>query len=236
MEFTESLKENTIDENNSGKGRFYPVPDGVKGWSCGAFLLSAIWAIWNKTWYGLLAGIPFLGLIVAIKLGLNGRESAWQNVHWDSLEHFNKIQKRWSICGICLFVVPCVAIIAIEVPSKYEDQNQKEKVLTSEKIVDDIARAIGDYVLKNHTLPSSVEEAGFNGVISQEIQSVSIDSKTGILKILMNAKPVKGRAFYMAPSYETKEKIVWRCLKGEMLESYLPKKCRFDTADEFHVH
>ena len=31
------------------------IPDGVRGWSWGAFLLNWIWAIGNKTWIGLLA-------------------------------------------------------------------------------------------------------------------------------------------------------------------------------------
>ena len=46
-------------ENTSGKGKGHPIPDGVKGWSWGAFLLNWIWAIGNSTWIGLLCLIPF---------------------------------------------------------------------------------------------------------------------------------------------------------------------------------
>ncbi|MFC4621049.1 zinc ribbon domain-containing protein [Comamonas nitrativorans] len=72
------------------------VPDGIRGWSWGAFLLSWVWAIGNKTWIGLLALIPYVGLIMAIVLGIKGREWAWQNKEWDSVEHFQRVQKQWN--------------------------------------------------------------------------------------------------------------------------------------------
>lgn len=72
------------------------VPDGIRGWSWGAFLLSWVWAIGNKTWIGLLALIPYVGLIMAIVLGIKGREWAWQSREWDSVEHFQRVQKQWN--------------------------------------------------------------------------------------------------------------------------------------------
>ena len=72
------------------------VPEGVKGWSWGAFLLNWIWAIGNRTWIGLLAIIPYVGFLVAIWLGFKGREMAWKKGKWDSVEHFNRVQKSWS--------------------------------------------------------------------------------------------------------------------------------------------
>lgn len=79
-----------------------PIPDGVKGWSWGAFLLNWIWAIGNRTWWGLLALIPYVGFVVAIWLGFQGREMAWRNRSWDSVEHFNRVQKKWSQWAVWL--------------------------------------------------------------------------------------------------------------------------------------
>ncbi|MCB2070724.1 MAG: hypothetical protein KDF67_14455, partial [Ottowia sp.] len=63
------------------------------GWSWGAFLWNWIWAIGNQTWIGLLALVPLIGLFVAIYLGIRGRELAWQNRRWDSVEHFQRVQR-----------------------------------------------------------------------------------------------------------------------------------------------
>ncbi len=92
------------------------IPAGVKGWSWGAFLCHWLWAIFNKTWIGLLGLIPFLTPFIAIILGIKGREWAWKNKEWDSLEHFNRVQKKWSqwslglIGGLFALIILMIAL------------------------------------------------------------------------------------------------------------------------------
>jgi hypothetical protein len=113
-------------ENNSGGGRAIEPPSGVKGWSWGAFLLNWIWAVFNKTWIGLLCFVPYLGFIVSIYLGVKGRELAWRNKRWDSLEQFNRVQRKWSVWGLVLIVgvagIGIVAAIAIPAYVQYTQQ------------------------------------------------------------------------------------------------------------------
>lgn len=113
---------NVDQENNSGLGKVESLPDGVKGWSWGAFLLNWIWAIGNKTWIGLLVFLPYVGFIFAIILGFKGREWAWQNKKWESVEHFQNVQKKWSFWGVLLVVgVMVLGILgAIAIPA-YQD-------------------------------------------------------------------------------------------------------------------
>lgn len=112
----------TDDVNTSGMGKGHPIPDGIKGWSWGAFLLNWIWAIGNKTWIGLLSFIPYLGFIMVIILGVKGREWAWQNKRWENVEHFNRVQKRWAIWGLALIFIPFIIgiVAAIAIPA-YQD-------------------------------------------------------------------------------------------------------------------
>jgi len=84
------------------------IPEGVKGWSWGAFLLNWIWAIGNRSWIGLLAMVPYVGWIMAFWLGFKGREMAWKNKQWDSLEHFNRVQRKWSQWGIGITIAAIV--------------------------------------------------------------------------------------------------------------------------------
>ena len=91
------------------------LPEGIKGWSWGAFWLSWIWAIFNKTWIGLLALIPLVNLVMMVILGLKGREWAWRNKAWPSVEHFNRVQKKWSLAGWIIMVVAFLSGIAIGV-------------------------------------------------------------------------------------------------------------------------
>jgi len=50
-------------ENTSGQGELATVPEEVKGWSWGAFVLTWIWGIFNSVWISLLCLIPLLTLI-----------------------------------------------------------------------------------------------------------------------------------------------------------------------------
>jgi hypothetical protein len=104
--------------NNSGMKQD-DIPEGVKGWSWGAFFLNWIWAIFNKSYIGLLALIPYVGIVVAIYLGIKGRELAWKNKQWESIEHFNSTQRKWSIWGVCLMLIPVVLgiLAAIFIPA-----------------------------------------------------------------------------------------------------------------------
>lgn len=90
------LKQTDDAANTSGHGKNSVVPDGVRGWSWGAFLLNFVWAIDNKVWVGTLSIIPYLGVVIMFILGFKGRELAWQSKHWESVEQFNKVQRNWS--------------------------------------------------------------------------------------------------------------------------------------------
>ncbi|WP_293763946.1 hypothetical protein [uncultured Paraglaciecola sp.] len=113
-------------ENNSGMGKGQALPDNIKGWSWGAFFLSWIWAIGNKTWIGLIAFVPYIGFIMAIVLGFKGREWAWQNKTWKSVEHFQEVQRRWSFWGVLIVLsfVLIGIIAAIAIPAYVEYQSK----------------------------------------------------------------------------------------------------------------
>jgi hypothetical protein len=109
--------------NNSGGGSAIELPPGVKGWSWGAFFWNWIWALFNRTWIGLVALLPYVGIIMVFYLGFKGRELAWRNNRWDSVEHFNRVQRSWSkwalIVFLGVFLIGILAAIAIPAYQQY---------------------------------------------------------------------------------------------------------------------
>jgi hypothetical protein len=92
--------------NNSGQGGLFdlsvPVPEEIKGWNWGAFLIAPFWLVSNRVWIGLLALVPIFGFWMAIALGVKGNEWAWKSRRWESIEQFQTDQKKWAIAGIIL--------------------------------------------------------------------------------------------------------------------------------------
>ncbi len=99
-------------ENTSGQGKDAVIPDGIKGWSWGAFCWNWIWAVGNKSYIGLLALIPYVGFVMSIYLGIKGRELAWRNKRWDSVEHFQRVQRRWSLWALVIVGIALVGMLA----------------------------------------------------------------------------------------------------------------------------
>jgi hypothetical protein len=105
--------------NTSGNGQAAVLPEELKGYNWGALLLSWIWGIGNKTYITLLsflvAFIPFIGGLAALGMniwfGFKGNEWAWQNKHFESIEHFKSNQKKWTIAGIIVTIVSIIVWI-----------------------------------------------------------------------------------------------------------------------------
>jgi hypothetical protein len=70
----------------------------------------------------LLAIIPYFGLGVAVWLGIKGREIAWQNGAWESVEHFNRVQKKWSQWAVGLLVAAILIAIITGVSSSPDQE------------------------------------------------------------------------------------------------------------------
>ncbi len=105
-------------DNASGQGKGSLVPEEVKGLCWGGFFWNWIWGIFNRVWLSFLIFIPVVGFIVAFVLLFKGREWAWQNRTWESVEHFNKIQRRWTIAGLIPVALVIIGIVlAVALPA-----------------------------------------------------------------------------------------------------------------------
>lgn len=221
--------------NTSGLGKLYPVPPEIPGWSWGAFTLNWIWAASNRTWVGLFALAPYAGLIVAVILGVKGREWAWQNRRWESIEHFNRVQRRWSIWGICLLSIPVLGIVAALAIPAFSRHTARTVDFGTYMYTQRVASHVGAYIVRNQRLPATVADTGMTEPIPADVRSIVLNQQTAQLEITLNQGPNAGKTFYMAPSTDKDGYIVWRCLHGDVPQNLLPRECRFSAADPFSI-
>lgn len=92
-------------DERSGKGPSSVIPEEIKGWSWGGFVFMWLWGVSNSVWLSLLCFVPFVGFIMRFVLGAKGKEWAWQERKWASVEEFNRVQNIWDKIGFVLFCI-----------------------------------------------------------------------------------------------------------------------------------
>ena len=107
----------SVTVNNSGCGNLFDesiaIPDEIKGWNWGAFLMPWLWPFTNKVWIGLLCLVPYVGWIMGFILGVKGNEWAWKSRKWRSIDQFKAHQRGWAIAGLFIGVPTAWLYIAI---------------------------------------------------------------------------------------------------------------------------
>jgi hypothetical protein len=90
-----------------------PIPPEIDRWNWGAFLLNWIWGVGNNTFIALLAVIPLFGFVMMFVLGAKGSRWAWRNGRWDNVDHFKRVQRKWAIWGVVIWIAMIVLFVGI---------------------------------------------------------------------------------------------------------------------------
>ena len=100
--------------NTSGMGSQASVPRELGEWNWGGFLLTWIWGIGNSVWWSFLVFVPYLGfMVMPWVLAFKGNQWAWQSRHWDSVEHFKRVQHAWTMWGLGITIAITVLVTLI---------------------------------------------------------------------------------------------------------------------------
>jgi hypothetical protein len=92
------------------------LPEELKHFNWGAFLLNWIWGIMHGKYITLLyfvaCLIPIVGpLAISIWFGIEGNKWAWNSGTWKSVEEFNKKQRAWVKLWIILLVFSIILLL-----------------------------------------------------------------------------------------------------------------------------
>ena len=93
------------------------IPESIKGWNWGAFFFNWLWGVCNGVYWPLILLIPYVGwsisLFVMIALGLKGNEWAWKAKSWSSVAEFKRVQHKWAVAALWIFIVSIVLLFII---------------------------------------------------------------------------------------------------------------------------
>jgi hypothetical protein len=104
------------DGNTSGMGDGYPVPPEASGWTFAGFIPFGLFSFLNgNSNMGILGAvgsiIGIVGLVYAILVGINGKESAWRNRRFASIEEYTSTMRGWNTGGLILVGLGCAGIL-----------------------------------------------------------------------------------------------------------------------------
>ena len=86
-------------DNKKDTSKTTTVPDGIKSWSWGASCLNGLRGFGNRTFAALHGFVTVLNFFMGFILGFYGRKWACKNRHWESVDHFNRVQKNGILQG-----------------------------------------------------------------------------------------------------------------------------------------
>lgn len=90
------------------------VPAELRRWNWGAFGLTWIWGIGNRTPAAWFTFVPFVGwLVMPFVLGLKGNQWAWRNRSWPDIETFRRTQRAWARWALVAWAGAAVAVILL---------------------------------------------------------------------------------------------------------------------------
>lgn len=153
-------------ENTSGQGREAVVPAELRGWNWGAFLLTWIWGIGNRTHIALLALVPLVNVVMIFVLGARGNEWAWQNRRWESVAAFKATQRKWALGGAAFWLACGLAIFGI-VTSMLKDSEAYKQARTSLEQHPEVLAMYGA-PLSTGTPTGSIQVSGPDGMASMQ--------------------------------------------------------------------
>jgi Tfp pilus assembly major pilin PilA len=160
-------------------------------------------------------------------LGVKGREWAWRNKRWESLEHFNRVQRKWSIWGLAIIGLALLGTFAAIVIPSYQDYTIRAKVAEGLTKVEPVKVAYLDSMMKNAEWPATMSDIGLKETDSSygaNIASVTIDPGNALL-ITFSQQEIAGNTLILIPAVEG-DSLVWSCRIDTLPPRYAPAICR----------
>ena len=92
------------------------------------------------------------------------------------------------------------------------------------------AQAVEAYFKKRGGYPAHLEEAFVRPATLKDIKLMSVDRKSGVVRVTMSFAPVDGKSILFVPARSKDKSFTWRCTSEDIDVKYLPEACRPESA------
>ena len=133
----------------------------------------------------------------------------------------------WAIVLIVLgvSVFPLALVAAVAIPA-YSDFTLRARVATAVVAGEAATRKVGDFYLRNKTLPRDLKEAGVTDPVSRGVRSMSVNPQDGSVRVVLAAPSLDGKSILFVARRKGDTRMVWPCRSEDVPKKYLPARCR----------
>lgn len=134
-------------------------------WNWGAFILTWIWGIGNKTYISLLMFVPIINWIIPFILGFKGYTWAYYNGDWKDRESFFKNQRDWAkwafiAVGAFVLIITLTFGILITAVPKNEPFKTVIEIIENDPICKEM---LGNNIKRGFFWTGSINTSGDSG-------------------------------------------------------------------------
>lgn len=177
--------------NSSGQGKLADVPAEIDRWNWGAFLLNWVWGIGNNTFIALLMFVPFVNFVMPFVLAAKGSAWAWRNKRWESVEHFQSVQRKWAKWGVLALVLSvCLGVVMYFLVGTMLRESEPYRTATQELSQDQAVREAFGEPLVTGTPSGTIQTSGPDGAARFEF---SVEGPSGKGTAYLEAKKTLGK-------------------------------------------
>lgn len=164
---------------------------------------------------------------------------AWKAQRWDSVEHFQIVQKKWSKWGVIitviLFLVGLIAAVALPA---YKDYQTKAR--TSEGVTTLLCIKAPQAVLFQDTRAFSQENIYKLCNISslpKGIKALGMASGDSAIEatVFFEGDSLENGAISLFGEATSSGDITWRCISGTIKSMHMPRSCEYDPNWKVHT-
>lgn len=118
------------------------------------------------------------------------------------------------------------ALCLLAVGACGDDSATRAKIAEAEKTGRQAAQAVEGYIKKRGRPPAQIEEAYVRPKALKDIKLLSVDQRTGTVRVALAFRPVEGKSLLFVPARKKDKSFVWRCTSEDIEPKYLPETCR----------
>jgi hypothetical protein len=118
------------------------------------------------------------------------------------------------------------ALCLLQLSACGQDEKTRAKIDEVAATGRQAAQAVGQYMKKHGRAPAHIEAAYVRPKPLKDIKLMSVDRRTGQVRVVLAFPPVEGKSLLFVPSRNRDRSIAWRCISEDIEPKYLPAACQ----------